>query len=143
VTLLTNCHVIDCTGRAPMRDTTLVVEGNRITQIRPTRDVLAPAGAGARVLDLGGAYVLPGLWAVHTHLGDIFPDPRRLTQGESVADRTIRAGRTALDALRVGVTGIRVVGERDYIDVSWKRAFDAGVLVGVPSIYSVRLVNVA
>lgn len=29
-----------------------------------------------RVFDLAGGYVLPGLWNVHTHLGDVFPDPK-------------------------------------------------------------------
>jgi len=83
-----------------------------------------------RVFDLEGGYVLPGLWAVHTHVGAIFPDAKRLTFRESTADRTIRAGRNTMDALRVGITGIRVVGEQDYIDVAWKRAFDTGVFVG-------------
>ncbi len=45
-------------------------------------------------------------------------------------DRAIRAGRNAIDALRVGVTGIRAVGEPDYIDAAWKRAFDDNVFVG-------------
>lgn len=35
-----------------------------------------------------------------------------------------------MDALRVGVTRIRVVGEPDYIDVALKRAFDDNVFVG-------------
>lgn len=35
-----------------------------------------------------------------------------------------------MDTLRVGITGIRVVGEHDFIDVAWKRTFDAGVFVG-------------
>jgi imidazolonepropionase-like amidohydrolase len=128
ITALTNCHVIDCTGRAPMRDMTVVIEGKTISEIAPSRQYRT--ASHVRVLDMTGTYLLPGLWAVHTHLGDIFPDPRRLTLRETVAERTIRAGRTALDALRTGVTGIRVVGERDYIDVAWKRAFDAGILVG-------------
>jgi len=35
-----------------------------------------------------------------------------------------------MDALRHGITGIRLLGDRDFIDVAWKRAFDAGVFVG-------------
>jgi imidazolonepropionase-like amidohydrolase len=88
-----------------------------------------------RVIDLDGAFLLPGLWSVHTHLGAIFPDAKKMTVGESVADRTIRSGRNALDALRAGFTSLRVVGEQDYIDESWKRAFAMDLLVG-PTIYT-------
>jgi imidazolonepropionase-like amidohydrolase len=35
-----------------------------------------------------------------------------------------------MDALRAGITGIRILGEDHYVDVAWKRAFDAGVFVG-------------
>jgi imidazolonepropionase-like amidohydrolase len=128
-TILTNCTVIDCTGNPPMKDMTVVIEGEEIAELKvgTHRQV---ARKGERVLDLGGAYVLPGLWNVHTHLGAIFPDRKRLMSRESAIDFAIRAGRDAMDALRVGVTGMRVVGQRHYIDVAWKRAFDAGVFVG-------------
>jgi len=78
----------------------------------------------------GGGYVLPGLWNAHTHLGDVFPDPKHMLSSESVIDEAIRAGRNLVDALRAGVTGIRAVGEDAFIDVAWKQAFDAGVFVG-------------
>lgn len=40
-----------------------------------------------------------------------------------------------MDALRRGFTGLRVVGERDYIDLAWREAFEAGVFVG-PRIFA-------
>jgi imidazolonepropionase-like amidohydrolase len=125
-TILTNCTVIDCTGQAPQHGMTVVIEGDKITDLSTG----SPDRAGARVLDLGGGYVLPGLWEVHTHLGDLIPDPHNLLETESIGDYTIRAGRNAMDALRAGITGIRVVGESSFVDVAWKRAFEAGVMVG-------------
>jgi imidazolonepropionase-like amidohydrolase len=108
---------------------TVVVEGEKIAHLKPG-EYRQAAGEGERVLDLEGGYVLPGLWNVHTHLSVLWPDPKHLQSSESAIDRAIRAGRNCMDALRAGVTGIRVVGERDFIDVAWKRAFDAGVFVG-------------
>lgn len=129
-TILTNCTVIDCTGKAPIEDVTIVIESDRITSIEPAA-LQAPAPGGeTRTFDLEGSHVLPGLWNVHAHLGDLYPDVNHLTRSDSPIDWAIRAGRNAMDALRSGITGLRVAGERDYVDVAWKRAFDAGVFVG-------------
>ena len=128
-TVLTNCTVIDCTGKPPMKDMTVVAEGDKIAELKPGVHKEA-AGEEKRVFDLGGGYVLPGLWNVHAHLGDLLPDTRHLLSSESAIDAAIRGGRNAMDALRYGVTGMRVVGDRDFIDIAWKQAFDAGVFVG-------------
>jgi len=127
-TILTNCTIIDCTGKPPMTDMTLVVEDDKIAELKA--GVSQAAGEGERVLDLEGGYVLPGLWNVHAHLGDLIPDPKYLLESESAIDYAIRVGRNAMDALRAGITGIRILGEDHYADVAWKRAFDAGVFVG-------------
>jgi imidazolonepropionase-like amidohydrolase len=128
-TILTNCTVIDCTGKAPMPDMTVIIEGDKIAALNVGSSSGAVEGE-TRVFDLGEGYVLPGLWNVHAHLGDLYPDVKHLTTRESAIDWAIRAGRNAMDALRSGVTGIRVVGERDFVDVAWKRAFDSGIFVG-------------
>jgi alpha-N-arabinofuranosidase len=101
--------IIDCTGKPPMKDTTVVVEGDKIAELKPGvhKEV---AGEGERVFDLEGGYVLPGLWNVHVHMSVIFPDPKHTLERESVIDCAIRAGRNCVDALRHGVTGMRVVG---------------------------------
>jgi len=128
-TILTNCTVIDCTGEPPRKDMTVVIEGDKIAELNPGAHK-DKAGEGERVFDLEGSYVLPGLWSAHTHLGDLFPDTARLMHTESAIDCAIRGGRNAMDALRQGITGIRLLGDRDFIDMAWKRAFDAGVFVG-------------
>ena len=99
-----NATLIDGTGTAPRPGSSIVVEDGRITAIA--------TGAGeARdaddVVDLAGRYLLPGLWEVHAHLGDLLPDPHNLLETESLIDYAIRAGRNAMDALRSGITGIR------------------------------------
>jgi imidazolonepropionase-like amidohydrolase len=133
-TVLTNCTIIGCTGRPPLKDMSLIIEGDRIRELK-AGTYGPPAGDGARVLDLDGGYVLPGLWNVHVHLGDLIPDPQFLLETESPIDYAIRAGRNAMDAVRAGITGIRIVGEDHYADFAWKRAFDAGVFVG-PRIFA-------
>ena len=129
-TILTNCTVIDCTGKSPMKGMTIVIEGDKIAELKPGAYQGAGKKGEVRVFDLEGDYVLPGLWNVHVHLGDLIPDPKNLLEAESPIDYAIRAGRNAMDALRAGVTGIRILGEDHYADIAWKQAFEAGVFVG-------------
>lgn len=57
--------LIDGTGRAPVTNATVVVEGPRITQV--TAQSVAPP-AGAQVIDGRGKFLIPGLIDVHVHL---------------------------------------------------------------------------
>ena len=61
--LLKGCHVIDATSPEVRRDRYVLVGGDTIRQVGS-----GPPPAAEHTLDLGGAYVLPGLWDVHTHL---------------------------------------------------------------------------
>lgn len=66
VVALTNARVIDGTG-APARDgQTVVLRDGRIAAMGPS--ATTPAPDGARVVDLAGKSVLPGLVMLHEHL---------------------------------------------------------------------------
>ncbi len=134
-TILTNCSVIDCTGKPPMENMTVVITGNTITEIKRGTYRQSSGEKNVRVFDLKGAYVLPGLWNVHAHLDDLLPDPKHLLDDEPVGRSAIRGGRNAMDSLRRGFTGVRIVGERDYLDVAWRDAFESGVFLG-PRIFA-------
>lgn len=127
-TMLTNCNLIDCVGDEVVQSNMLIqIENGRITGIFPSES--APDWSGDTI-DLDGAYVVPGLWEVHAHIGDLLPDPQNLLETENVGDYVIRAGRNALDGLRAGIVGIRLVGEDAYVGVSWRSAFDRGLFLG-------------
>ncbi|MDQ3712159.1 MAG: hypothetical protein M3388_08080 [Acidobacteriota bacterium] len=63
---LTNATVIDGIGGRPKPNMTLVVSGERITEMSPTGKKRLPAGA--TVMDLSGQYIMPGLIDSHYHL---------------------------------------------------------------------------
>jgi imidazolonepropionase-like amidohydrolase len=65
VTALTHVRVIDGTGRTPLENATVLIEGNHILAIQPGSGALP---AGAQVLDLQGDTVMPGLINAHGHL---------------------------------------------------------------------------
>ena len=134
-TVLTNCHVIDCTGKEPMKNMTVVIIGNRIAEIRQGPYGKSADEKNVRLLNLENGYVLPGFWNVHMHLAALLPDPNHLQDNESLPSAVIRAGLNAMDGLRHGFTGVRTVGEREYLDVAWRDTFDQGFFMG-PRIFA-------
>ncbi len=65
LTALTHVRVIDGTGHPPLEDATVVIEGNHILTIEQGT---ASIPANAKILDLHGDTVMPGLINAHGHL---------------------------------------------------------------------------
>jgi len=62
--LIRGATIIDGLSDAPLRDRSLLIEGNTIRGVLPAD---APAPAGAQVLDLTGKFIIPGLFDSHVH----------------------------------------------------------------------------
>lgn len=95
--------VIDGTGRAPIKDATVVIEGDRIAAVGARSQVAVPKGA--TVLDAAGKYVLPGLWDMHAHLYQVEFGPAYLAAGITSArdvGNDIEFATTLRDAARQG-----------------------------------------
>ncbi len=134
-TVLTNCTVIDCTGKEPLKNVSVVIVGNTIMDILHGTYKKSENEDNVRVLDLENGYVIPGLWNVHMHMAALLPDPNHIQDNESLPSAVIRAGLNAMDGLRNGFTSIRTVGERGYLDIAWRDAFDSGYFMG-PRIFA-------
>ena len=63
--VLTNVTVIDGNGGSPQSNMTVVISGERIADVHPTRKERLPAGA--TVMNLSGNYLIPGLIDSHYH----------------------------------------------------------------------------
>lgn len=121
--VLTNGVVIDCITPDPIPGASVVIENGRIAEVLDGRR--SPDTRGADVVDLGGAYVVPGLWDVHVH-----PD-YLAASGASAVEQTIVFGHRLMEALTEGgVVAVRSAGAAHHMDVAWKRAFDAGQYTG-------------
>src|SRR5687768_1439011 len=66
VVALTRVTVIDGTGATEKQDQTIILRNGRIAAVGPRATVRVPAGA--KVLDLPGHTVIPGLVGMHDHL---------------------------------------------------------------------------
>ena len=133
-----NATVLDGTeNMEPRIGQTVLVEGGRIAAVGPAAEVDAPIGA--RELDLGGAYLLPGLINMHVHLcgsgrptsaGDAGALMKRLDNpvGRAIVRGLLR--KRAQQQLASGVTTVRGAGDPLYGDIAVRDEFNAGKHVG-------------
>lgn len=133
-----NATVLDGTeSMEPRIGQTVLVEDGRIVAVGPAAEVDAPMGA--RELDLGGAYLLPGLINMHVHLcgsgrptsaGDAGALMKRLDNpvGRAIVRGLLR--KRAQQQLASGVTTVRGAGDPLYGDIAVRDEFNAGKHVG-------------
>lgn len=123
-------RLIDGTGREPLANAGLVIVDGTIRQVGPS-DALS-YGRDARVLDVAGCTIMPGLIDCHTHLTYFSgqPDAWQLELKESIELNTIRAALNARSILETGVTTIGDGGCRGYIGPAIRDAVELGLIPG-------------
>ena len=129
--LLKPARVFDGVDPRPHEGWSVLVEGDRISAVGP--NVAAPAGA--RIIDLPGSTLMPGMIEGHSHL---FLHPYNETLWddqvlhEPLAVRTARAVVHAEKTLAAGFTTERDLGTEGagFADVGLKQAIDQGIVPG-------------
>ena len=122
-------RLIDPRSGAVVPDAVVVIENGRVRA--SGRGV--PIPAGAKVIDLSGLTVLPGMMDCHTHLvGDYFHDKDPLSDlKKSAADRAFESVPNARATLDAGFTTVRDVGTyRAFVDVAMRDAIARGDFPG-------------
>ena len=129
-------RVFDGTG-TPAHDGTLVIERNKIVKIVPAGTTAWPADA--RVVDVTGKTVMPGLIDLHTHL--TYPDPGTSNAlSNSMSNATLRGVDHLRYFIESGITSVRDVGSQSDVPFrlqAWvlqnripgPRIFAAGALI--------------
>jgi len=139
--LLRPARVFDGVDPRPHEGWSVLVRGERIEAAGPS---LAPP-AGARVIDLPGTTLMPGLIEGHSHL---FLHPYDETSWddqvlkEPLALRTARAVNHARATLAAGFTTVRDLGTEGagYADVGLKQAIEQGIVPGPRMLVSTRAI---
>jgi imidazolonepropionase-like amidohydrolase len=118
VIALENVRVIDGSGSPARADQTIIIERGRISAAGPASSVRAPVGA--RVLDLSGDTVYPGLIGMHEHL--FYPSFYPPIPFPLYAEQAFSAPRLYLAS---GVTTMRTTGSIEpYTDLNVKRTIE-------------------
>lgn len=127
-TLIKAGRLIDVAASRARTNQAILIEGDKIVRVGNAADV--PVPAGARVIDLSGSTVLPGLIDMHDHLtGDSrFHGYRGLAI--SVPREALYGAYNARKTLLAGFTSVRNVGASHYTDVALRDAINDGELPG-------------
>ncbi len=101
--------------------------------------------AGAEMIDLGDATLLPGFIDAHTHLTTMYSEDykqERLDPLEkTIAERALDASVNARVTLLAGVTTVRDVGSSDYLDVGLRNAIRNGKVPGPRMLVTVHALS--
>lgn len=139
--LLRPARIFDGVDPRPHEGWSVLVRGERIEALGPS--LAAPAGA--RVVDLPGTTLMPGLIEGHSHL---FLHPYDETSWddqvlkEPLALRTARAVNHARATLMAGFTTVRDLGTEGagYADVGLKQAIEQGIVPGPRMLVATRAI---
>jgi imidazolonepropionase-like amidohydrolase len=129
--VLKAARLIDGTGAPAVQNGVVVVTDDRIVAVGTEGSVTVPAGA--RVIDLGDATLLPGFIDAHTHIiGRPLSDPKSDDAGvkDYPGYAAIVGVENARKTLMAGFTSIRVLGSPDFNDVALRQAITDGVVSG-------------
>ncbi|MGB6404412.1 MAG: amidohydrolase family protein [Candidatus Sulfotelmatobacter sp.] len=138
--------LIDGKSAAARRDQVIVIHGNRIESVSDAATAKIPAGAA--VIDLSKATILPGLIDSHTHIFLQGEDPAQGGYDANILNaplalRAARATVSARRALEQGFTTLRDVETEGagYGDVGIKEAIDRGYIPGPRLFVATRAIS--
>jgi imidazolonepropionase-like amidohydrolase len=120
--VLAHVRVIDGTGAAAKADQSVVIRDGKIVAMGDASSTKTPDGA--KILDLTGRSVIPGLVGMHDHMYYPAPlgPPAMYPEHATSFPRLYLAG---------GVTTIRTTGSVEpYTDLELKKSIDSGVSIG-------------
>src|SRR6478735_5974077 len=131
--LLKPAHVFDGESAQLHDNWAVLVRGNKIEAVGPASDVKAPADA--KVIELRGLTLMPGLIDAHSH---ILLHPYSETvwndqvEREALSLRVARATNHLCSPLMAGFTSLRDLGTEGagYADVGLKQAVNQGIVPG-------------
>jgi imidazolonepropionase-like amidohydrolase len=114
--------LIDGTGAAPRPDMAVIADGERIEAVLPVAALTPQSTAGARIVDLAGRYLLPGLIDSHQHRAT--PPDRAAAEAQMRRD------------LYGGITAARIMADDLRLIAELARSARAGEIAGPELVFA-------
>jgi len=125
--------LIDGTGSAPLRDSVVLIRGERIERIGTTGSL--PVPNGYEVVSTEGLTVLPGLWDLHVHLMYAgHPDARYWFETYTPQFERVVMPASAEQMLMAGVTTVRDLAAAPGPILAVRKRIASGEIPG-PTVY--------
>ena len=141
VTAVKAARMFDATSGKILAPGLVVVQGDRIVGAGPG----ATVPAGATVIDLGDATLLPGFIDAHTHVSFEMSDDWKKDELDAlkqpISQQAIHATVYARRTLLAGFTTLRDLGSAELIDVGLRNAIRAGDVPGPRLLVSVNAIG--
>ena len=119
---ITHVTVIDTKGGSVKRDMTVIIAGGRISAVGKSRTVKIPKRS--QVINAAGKFLIPGLWDMHTHIGNDEFDKRAYLRLFIVN----------------GVTGIRIMNGVPQHHL-WRQEIERDELLGPRMVIASRIID--
>ena len=134
---LIGADLIDGTGRPVLKDSAILIDGERVTEVGPRGAVTLPPGT--EEINLSGLTLLPGLIDTHDHLAHKnYSLDSRWEIEEPASVHHLKTARAIEESLAAGYTCIRDAGG---LDSGFKYAVEQGLLNGPRLLTSVAIVS--
>jgi imidazolonepropionase-like amidohydrolase len=140
MTAIVGATLVDLQGQNPLADAIVLVSGDEIAAIGSPASLQVPVDA--RIIDLSGLWLIPGMLNMHVHLGLKLPGKMETElANETEAERVLRMAVYAKETLQAGVTTIRSPGNSwppvspGHEDIALRKAIRSGQAHG-PRIFS-------
>jgi imidazolonepropionase-like amidohydrolase len=124
--LLTHLALFDGTGREPIREAAVLLDGDQIAYAGPASGLTSPQPDST--LDLRGAFVMPGLIDAHVHLALSGEPDSHFTGSDGEAALVIL--KNAQRNLAAGFTSVRDLGGWNELEFTVRRGIQGGLFAG-------------
>lgn len=125
--------LIDGTGKPPLENSLVIVEGSRITLVDREGSFQLPQGESIKVIEAQGKTVMPGLIDGHLHMkgGGESKDYYMIPLRSNTIDRALRAVPKLKRTLEMGFTTVRDGGSGyGWMEVALREAINRGDIAG-------------